>query len=60
MKQIDCRYFRKGKGRCPFGNTCMFLHALPNGQEFDVGPPKPRRKLAGSIGKHVLKNIFTF
>lgn len=50
MKQIDCRYFRKGKGKCPFGNTCMFLHALPNGQIFDVGPPKPRRRSPGTSG----------
>lgn len=43
MQKIDCRYFNKGSGYCPFGNTCLYLHALPNGTKMDVGPPKPRR-----------------
>ncbi|KAG5896160.1 hypothetical protein JTB14_015863 [Gonioctena quinquepunctata] len=44
MKLKDCLYFRKGKGKCPFGNTCLYLHALPNGKVLDVGPPQPRRR----------------
>lgn len=44
MQKIDCRYFRKGRGKCPFGNICLYLHALPNGKRLDVGPPKPRRR----------------
>ncbi|CAG9822556.1 unnamed protein product [Phaedon cochleariae] len=43
MKKLDCKYYRKGKGKCPFGNTCVYLHALPNGKVMDVGPPQPRR-----------------
>lgn len=43
MQKINCRYFNKGSGYCPFGNTCLYLHALPNGTKMDVGPPKPRR-----------------
>ncbi|VEN54431.1 unnamed protein product [Callosobruchus maculatus] len=44
MKKLDCKYFRKGKGKCPFGNTCLYRHMLPNGRLLDVGPPKPRRR----------------
>ncbi|KAJ8961480.1 hypothetical protein NQ318_014728 [Aromia moschata] len=47
MKKLDCKYFRKGKGKCPFGNTCLYLHALPNGKVMDVGPPRPRRRRPG-------------
>jgi len=44
MQKIDCNYFKKGAGTCPFGNTCLYLHALPNGKKIDVGPPKSNRR----------------
>ncbi|XP_030750844.1 probable E3 ubiquitin-protein ligase makorin-1 [Sitophilus oryzae] len=46
MQKIHCRYYNRGTGRCPFGNTCVYLHALPDGTKMDVGPPKPRRRRA--------------
>ncbi|XP_012173222.1 probable E3 ubiquitin-protein ligase makorin-1 isoform X2 [Bombus terrestris] len=39
----DCKYFNKGQGKCPFGNKCFYLHALPDGTKTDVGPPIRRR-----------------
>ncbi|CAD7005513.1 unnamed protein product [Ceratitis capitata] len=41
----DCKYFKKGDGKCPFGNKCFYKHALPNGELVDVGCPKRARKL---------------
>lgn len=41
----DCKYFKKGEGKCPFGNKCFYKHALPNGDIVDVGLPKRARKL---------------
>ncbi|XP_020816279.1 probable E3 ubiquitin-protein ligase makorin-1 [Drosophila serrata] len=41
----DCKYFKKGEGKCPFGNKCFYKHALPNGDIVDVGLPKRTRKL---------------
>ncbi|KAM7356027.1 makorin 1 [Cochliomyia hominivorax] len=41
----DCKYFKKGDGKCPFGNKCFYKHALPNGDLVDVGCPKKARKL---------------
>ncbi|XP_039964372.1 probable E3 ubiquitin-protein ligase makorin-1 isoform X1 [Bactrocera tryoni] len=41
----DCKYFKKGDGKCPFGNKCFYKHALPNGDLVDVGCPKRARKL---------------
>uniref|UniRef100_A0A1I8M144 RING-type E3 ubiquitin transferase n=1 Tax=Musca domestica TaxID=7370 RepID=A0A1I8M144_MUSDO len=41
----DCKYFKKGDGKCPFGNKCFYKHALPNGDLVDVGCPKKGRKI---------------
>uniref|UniRef100_A0A5F8HAC5 RING-type E3 ubiquitin transferase n=1 Tax=Monodelphis domestica TaxID=13616 RepID=A0A5F8HAC5_MONDO len=27
--QIHCKFFKKGKGRCPFRSECIYLHQLP-------------------------------
>lgn len=42
----DCKYFNKGCGKCPFGNKCFYLHALPDGTKTDVGPPVRHRRNA--------------
>ncbi|XP_058791571.1 probable E3 ubiquitin-protein ligase makorin-1 [Phymastichus coffea] len=42
----DCKYFSKGRGKCPFGNKCFYLHALPDGTKTDVGPPVRQRRNA--------------
>ncbi|CAK9819857.1 Probable E3 ubiquitin-protein ligase makorin-1 [Anthophora plagiata] len=42
----DCKYFNKGRGECPFGNKCFYLHALPDGTKTDVGPPVRQRRNA--------------
>ena len=42
----DCKYFSKGRGKCPFGNKCFYLHALPDGTKTDVGPPIRHRRNA--------------
>lgn len=28
LTQIHCKYFRNGKGACPFGNRCFYKHVL--------------------------------
>lgn len=41
----DCKYYNKGKGKCPFGNKCFYRHCGPDGKVVDVGPPpKPVRR----------------
>ncbi|CAK9825747.1 Probable E3 ubiquitin-protein ligase makorin-1 [Anthophora retusa] len=42
----NCKYFNKGRGECPFGNKCFYLHALPDGTKTDVGPPVRQRRNA--------------
>jgi len=39
-----CKYFNQGRGECPFGNKCFYLHALPDGTKADVGPPQGKHR----------------
>ncbi|XP_066587048.1 probable E3 ubiquitin-protein ligase makorin-1 [Prorops nasuta] len=48
LSKKDCKYFNKGRGKCPFGNKCFYLHALPDGTIKDVGPPVRQRRNADS------------
>lgn len=31
MKRRHCKYFRRGRGICPFGETCVFKHSKASG-----------------------------
>ncbi|XP_071438857.1 probable E3 ubiquitin-protein ligase makorin-1 [Hetaerina americana] len=44
LSSKDCKYFRRGRGTCPFGNKCFYLHAYPDGTKADVGPPVRHRR----------------
>lgn len=46
MKKTNCKYFKRGKGKCFFGNKCLYRHTLPNGEEFDAGPPLKREEFS--------------
>ncbi|KAF7286953.1 hypothetical protein GWI33_002801 [Rhynchophorus ferrugineus] len=39
-----CKYFKKGLGKCPFGNKCFYMHADSEGRSVDVGPPPRQRR----------------
>uniref|UniRef100_A0A8C3TUY9 E3 ubiquitin-protein ligase makorin-2 n=1 Tax=Catharus ustulatus TaxID=91951 RepID=A0A8C3TUY9_CATUS len=39
-----CKYFEQGKGTCPFGAKCLYLHAYPDGTRAE--PEKPRKQLS--------------
>ncbi|NXL88238.1 MKRN2 ligase, partial [Alectura lathami] len=39
-----CKYFEQGKGSCPFGGKCLYLHAYPDGTRAE--PEKPRKQLS--------------
>lgn len=34
LKTIPCRHFNKGKGMCPFMNSCLYAHVLPDGSPY--------------------------
>lgn len=35
LKELPCKHFEKGKGSCPFKNSCNYAHLLPNGQQYE-------------------------
>jgi len=37
LKSIPCKIFNKGKGECPFRNSCFYEHRLRNGEYFEYG-----------------------
>ncbi|KAL1492902.1 hypothetical protein ABEB36_011072 [Hypothenemus hampei] len=44
LSRKDCKYFKRGEGKCPFGNKCFYKHATPDGNNIDVGPPSRQRR----------------
>ena len=32
---IPCKHFNRGKGLCPFMNSCMYAHLLPDGSKYE-------------------------
>jgi hypothetical protein len=34
LAQIPCRHFNRGKGACPFMNSCFYAHFLPDGTKY--------------------------
>lgn len=53
----DCKYFKSGRGKCPFGNKCFYLHAYPDGTKADVGPPVRQRRQNADGEFDVLQQI---
>ncbi|XP_050314117.1 probable E3 ubiquitin-protein ligase makorin-1 [Anthonomus grandis grandis] len=44
LSRKDCKYFKRGDGKCPFGNKCFYMHATADGNRIDVGPPPRQRR----------------
>ncbi|XP_026290271.1 probable E3 ubiquitin-protein ligase makorin-1 isoform X1 [Frankliniella occidentalis] len=44
LSNKQCKYFKQGRGKCPFGNKCFYLHALTDGTKVDTGPPIRRHR----------------
>ncbi|XP_028284843.1 E3 ubiquitin-protein ligase makorin-2 [Parambassis ranga] len=39
-----CKYFDQGRGSCPFGGKCLYLHAFPDGTRAE--PDRPRKQMS--------------
>lgn len=35
LKEIPCKHFNRGKGQCPFMNSCLYAHLLSNGTPYE-------------------------
>eukprot|EP00123_Amoebidium_parasiticum_P009999 comp19830_c0_seq1/m.23862 comp19830_c0_seq1/g.23862 ORF comp19830_c0_seq1/g.23862 comp19830_c0_seq1/m.23862 type:complete len:278 (-) comp19830_c0_seq1:96-929(-) len=40
---VDCKHFRQGEGECPFGSSCFYRHAYPDGT-----PAVPSLRILGT------------
>ncbi|GAX85425.1 hypothetical protein CEUSTIGMA_g12841.t1 [Chlamydomonas eustigma] len=43
LGSIDCRHFAQGSGSCPFGTSCFYRHAYPDGTVDTKDPATLRR-----------------
>lgn len=46
LSEKPCMYFKKGKGRCPFGVKCFYLHVYEDGTKQDRTKPQKSAKNA--------------
>lgn len=44
-----CKYFKEGKGECPFYDKCFYRHAYPDGTTAEP-KPRPRRRRQDADG----------
>jgi len=55
LSTIDCQYFAQGEGTCPFGSSCFYKHAYPDGT---LAPRNNVRRARDSEGTgHVMGQI---
>ncbi|XP_043932348.1 probable E3 ubiquitin-protein ligase makorin-2 [Protopterus annectens] len=50
-----CKYFEQGKGTCPFGGNCLYLHAYPDGTI--AQPEKPRKQFSSEGSVRFLNSV---
>lgn len=55
MSKKACKYFDKGKGSCPFGGKCLYLHAYPDGTM--AKPELPRKQLSSEGNVRFLHSV---
>ena len=47
----DCKYFKQGRGECPFAGACFYRHAYPDGTKATMPPPRARRVRTNADGE---------
>ncbi|XP_061641091.1 E3 ubiquitin-protein ligase makorin-2 [Phyllopteryx taeniolatus] len=50
-----CKYFDQGRGSCPFGGKCLYLHAFPDGSRAEA--EKPRKQLSSEGNVRFMNNV---
>uniref|UniRef100_A0A3P9KAI6 E3 ubiquitin-protein ligase makorin-2 n=1 Tax=Oryzias latipes TaxID=8090 RepID=A0A3P9KAI6_ORYLA len=50
-----CKYFDQGRGSCPFGGKCLYLHAFPDGTRAE--PDRPRKQLSSEGNIRFMNNV---
>lgn len=55
VSKKPCKYFDQGRGTCPFGGKCFYMHAYPDGTRAE--PDKPRKQLGSEGNVRFLNNV---
>ncbi|KAG5275050.1 hypothetical protein AALO_G00143010 [Alosa alosa] len=55
VSKKPCKYFDQGRGTCPFGGKCLYLHAYPDGTLAE--PDKPRKQLSSEGNVRFLNSV---
>lgn len=50
-----CKYFDQGRGSCPFGGNCLYLHAYPDGSRAE--PDRPRKQLSSAGNVRFMNSV---
>jgi len=66
LSEKPCKYFKQGRGECPFAGACFYLHAFPDGTKAAMPPPRPRHRQNNDgeietlrVSSLVTNNVFT-
>ncbi|XP_042339058.1 probable E3 ubiquitin-protein ligase makorin-2 [Plectropomus leopardus] len=51
----SCKYFDQGRGSCPFGGKCLYLHAFPDGTRAE--PDRPRKQLSSEGNVRFMNSV---
>ena len=51
LASVPCRHFNAGAGKCPFGTSCFYKHAFPDGT-LEKPPPNPHRMATNAEGEY--------
>ncbi|XP_030632970.1 E3 ubiquitin-protein ligase makorin-2 [Chanos chanos] len=55
VSKKPCKYFDQGRGTCPFGGKCFYMHAYPDGSRAE--PDKPRKQLSSEGSVRYLNSV---
>ncbi|KAG9260357.1 E3 ubiquitin-protein ligase makorin-2 [Astyanax mexicanus] len=55
VSKKPCKYFDHGRGTCPFGGKCFYMHANPDGTRAE--PDKPRKQLGSEGNVRFLNSV---
>ena len=51
LSNKPCKYFKEGRGECPFAGACFYRHQYPDGRKADMPPPRVRRTRQNQEGE---------
>lgn len=62
IAEIDCSYFKRGEGHCPFADRCFYRHQYPDGTNAKLGSPRRLRGIIadGSVVTNTLATLYGY